>query len=260
MNQTLSPLRQTRNAALTAAAATALLCCLAMPAAASDEGLTGSVGLGVAAFPDYEGAKDYRVLPFPVLDLKYGRFFATVGDGIGVYAVDSEAFQAGISATFAAGRRGRDVPDGIGRIKDAIAARSFARLNLGQASITAGVQKTFGGTDGVIVDLGIGYSYPVSERLMVIPSVTVHWANDKHMSNYFGISAAQSRASGLPAFDADAGIKDVTSSLTAIYKLNERWHVGAIGVLTRYTGDAADTPLNERKWQPMGMLSLGYSF
>src|SRR3546814_18002906 len=35
-----------------------------------------TLGAGVAAVPDFEGADDYRILPVPVLDVQMGRFFA----------------------------------------------------------------------------------------------------------------------------------------------------------------------------------------
>src|SRR3546814_6838519 len=96
--------------------------------------------------------------------------------------------------------------------------------------------------------------------MTVIPTVGTSWANGKHMNRYFGIDAGEALASGLPLYRAGSGFKDVSGLVTASYRLDAHWSLGATGGVTRLLGDAADSPLNERRWQPSGFMSVAYTF
>lgn len=147
------------------------------------------------------------------------------------------------------------------KVKNAIGGRGFVRYFFTQSlSLTAGVTHSFGGTDGTLADLSLGYRFRPSRQLMLMPSVSLTWANGKHMQRYFGINEQQAARSGLPRFDADSGIKDVSASLNVIYSLNHHWHLSVAGGLSRYLGDAADSPINERPWQPAVFLGTAYKF
>lgn len=54
--------------------------------------------------------------------------------------------------------------------------------------------------------------------------------------------------------------KDVSGLVTARYRLNPHWSLGATGGVTRLLGDAADSPLNERRRQRTGFMSVAYTF
>lgn len=93
-----------------------------------------TIGASVAAVPDYQGADDYRVLPFPLLDVQIGRAFANLGDGIGYNVIDTAGFKAGGSVTYVRCYRRRDVSDGLDRLSDAAGGRLFASLRQGPDS------------------------------------------------------------------------------------------------------------------------------
>src|SRR3546814_20780048 len=92
--------------------------------------------------------------------------------------------------------------------------------------------------------------------MTVIPTVGTSWANGKHMNRYFGIDAGEALASGLPLYRAGSGFKDVSGLVTASYRLDAHWNLGATGGVTRLLGDAAVSPLNDRRWQPSGLTSV----
>lgn len=223
--------------------------------------LTGFIGAGVGLVPVYEGADDYKFLAVPAFDLRYGEFYLNFRDGIGVDLINVERFEAGMGATYVRGRRAKDSPEGVGKVKNAIGGRGFARYFFTEnLSLTTGVTHSFGGTDGTLADLSLGYRFRPSKQIMLQPSVSLTWADGKHMRRYFGINEQQAARSGLPTFEADSGIKDVSASLGVIYSLSRHWHVSVAGGLTRYLGDAADSPINERNWQPTLFLGTAYKF
>lgn len=216
-------------------------------AAQGQERLVGFIGAGAGVVPVYEGASDYKVLAMPAFDLRYGDFYLN--------------FRNGLGATWVRGRRAKDSPEGIGKVKNAIGSRAFVRYFLDDAiSLTAGLTHSYGGTDGTQADLRLGYRFRPSRQVMLLPAASLTWANGKHMRRYFGISEEQAARSGLPVFDADSGIKDVSVSLSVIYSLSRHWHVNANASLTRYLGDASDSPINERTWQPILLIGAGYRF
>src|SRR3546814_13998511 len=94
----------------------------------------------------------------------------------------------------------------------------------------------------------------------LFPYTTLFRSNGKHMNRYVGIDAGEAMASGLPFYRAGSGFKDVSGVITASYRLDAHWSLGATGGVTRLLGDAADSPLNERRWQPSGFMSVAYTF
>lgn len=223
--------------------------------------LVGFVGAGVGIVPKYEGANDYKFMAGPVFDLRYGRLYANLWDGIGVDVISTDRFEAGLGLTYVRGRKAKHSPEGVGKVKSTVGSHAYARYYLTQeVSLTAGVTHAYGGTDGTLADLTLSYRFRPSKQVMLLPSVSATWASGRHMQRYFGINEQQALRSGLPEFEADSGIKDVSASLTTIYSLSRHWHVSATVGLERFLGDAADSPLNERKWQPAGAIGIAYRF
>jgi len=239
--------------------ATALLSA-ANPASAQ-QGDHITIGAGVAAVPDYQGSDDYRVLPFPLLDIQVGRLFANLGDGIGYNVIDTPGFKAGGSITYVRGYRRRDVPDGIDKLSDAAGGRLFASLRQGRFAATVGATRSIGGgTHGLVADARLSYAAQASERLTLIPTLSTSWANGKHMRRYFGIDAAEAAASGLDAYRPSSGFKDISAAATANYRLASGLNLtGSVGV-THLFDKAADSALVERRWQPVGFAGISYSF
>lgn len=239
-----------------------LLLALAVPGKArAEDGDHLTIGAGVAAVPDFEGADDYRVHPFPLLDVKIGRIFANVADGIGYNVIDLPGFEMGASLTYVRGYRRRDVPDGVDRLSDAAGGRLFARLRQGRLSATIGATRSFaGGTRGVVAGARLSYAVDVDERLTIIPTLATSWANGKHMRRYFGISPSEVAASGLSPYRPSSGFKDISALATANYRLAGGLSLtGSTGV-SRLLDKAADSPLVEQRWQPTGFVGVSYSF
>jgi outer membrane protein len=72
---------------------------------------------------------------------------------------------------------------------------------------------------------------------------SVTWGSDAYMDTYFGVEPSGSAASGLPAFNAQAGARDVAAGLVAIIPVNDRMLAGAGVLYSRLLNDAADSPI-----------------
>lgn len=80
------------------------------------------------------------------------------------------------------------------------------------------------------------------------------------MQTYYGVNASQSAASGFTRYDAGAGIYAWSTNLDWTHKLTQRWSVVAGAGVTQLMGDAADSPIVQRKTSPTGSLKVTYSF
>ncbi len=244
-----------------------LLCVVAalvLPTAArAQERSQNRVVFGAAGIyaPAYQGAEDYRLLPFPVIDLKYGRYFASARRGIGANLVDGDTVDLGASVTYVPGYRRRDAPVGVGRLSGGMGARISADARMGMVMASIGATKVLSGdVDGTLADATLAMPFRPTARLTLIPSVSTTWADDAYNRAYFGISPVQAAASGLPAFRPGGGIKDVSASLSANYRLNDKVTLGATGVISKLTGDAKDSPIVGDPTQPAAFVSVSYRF
>lgn len=217
------------------------------------------IGIGAGYAPAYQGAEDYRVMPLPVIDIAWGPFFANLRNGIGVNAVDTDHVTIGASVAMMPGYRSKDAPRGIGKLSFGAGARGFMSLKAAGFVATIGATKGFAGsTKGVIADASLSRPVFVSSRFMLVPTIGATWADGKHNDRYFGVNAAQSRASGLPRFRAGSGFNDVSAMLTVQYRLTDRISLGATGGVTTLLGNVQDSPIVVHKTQPLGFLSLSY--
>lgn len=217
------------------------------------------IGVGTAVAPVRQGSGDYRVRPIPVIDIRQGWLFANFRDGVGVAPVRSDHVTIGAGVVYLQGYRRRDVPTGVGRLSDGAGARAFAEFRVTGLVTTVGVTKGFAGqTKGVLADAAIAYPVVISDRFTLVPTVGTTWADSKYNDRYFGIDGRQAVASGLARFSPGDGFKDVTATLTARYRLNDRVGVSLTGGAVTLLGDVDDSPLVDRKVSPIGLVSLSY--
>ncbi|MCA3254083.1 MipA/OmpV family protein [Bradyrhizobium sp.] len=225
------------------------------PAPAARDGLSGFLALGVAAIPRYEGAKDHRSFPAAFGQLRYGdRYAELLGTSLRVNVIDSPRIAAGPVVSLTFGRGAKGVPAQIralGRIGDAVEAGGFAALTFpgvakaGDAlSITVEAVTDVSGThDGTIGSLTATYRLPVGDRLSLTADVRMSAASDGYARRYFGVGAAGATASGLPAFAAGGGLRDVGGGVTAAYALDRRWSLVGFANYRRIGGDFAASPV-----------------
>lgn len=241
----------------------ALAACGVASSAAAQERPSDRTVLGVAAIyaPTYQGADDYRLQPFPVIDISRGRLFLSSRKGAGARVIDGEVVDVSAAVTYMPGYRRRDAPAGIGRLSGGAGARVSADIAIGRAVLgLSATQALSGDVDGALFEASLAMPMRVSSQLFLIPGVSATFADAAYNRAYFGVSPVQAKASRLPAFRPDGGLKDVSASLVANYRLNEKVSLGATVAISRLAGDAKASPLVVRKTQPVFFLSAAYAF
>ncbi len=80
------------------------------------------------------------------------------------------------------------------------------------------------------------------------------------MASFFSVSKRQSGKSGLPSYDADAGIKSAGPQLVLLYRMNRDWGLELLAAYDRLTGDAEDSPIVKDRDQFRAGLGVSYRF
>ena len=219
------------------------LCCLGSPAMAQDQPTAGqlpspaevskrdTVTLGVAAamLPDYEGSDDYRLIPAPAVRGQVsGISFSTRGTYLYVDVVPRSGGKVDLDAGPIAGVRfgtrrhiKDDIVELLPRRKRAIEVGGFAGVSL---HALTNPYDTLAFEIDLLRDVGnahkstvfspnVTFSTPLSRRTYASLSAGAEFVSNKFADYYFSITPADSLASGLPAFDADGGMKNWKASL-----------------------------------------------
>ena len=268
--------------------------CAASPAwAQSDEPLPSpeevnsgngfTIGLGAAMVPDYEGSDDYRVIPAGAIRGKVGGVsFQTRGTYLYVDVIAGGAGKVDLDVGPIAGvrlnRTGKIKDDFVDRLperKTAIEVGGFA--GIGFTGLTNPYDR-LGVRLDVLKDVGdahqsttfspnLDFSTPLSRTFFIGASLSADFVGDRFADYYFSVSSLDAVASGLPAFDADGGMKNWKVGLLANQSLSGDLRRGlslfGLGSYSRLVGDFKRSPIASDRGsagQWIGGLGLAYSF
>ncbi len=212
-----------------------------------------SLGLGAALVPDYEGSEDYKVAPLPVgrvqKGYQYGYLF---GGKITSNLLPNPNFRLGPVVQYIPKRD--DVEnnrvDDLKTVDPSLMVGGLVGYDMHLQPGTLGfeVQWThdvIDGNDGWLLQPQIFYRRKLNEDWGLHVATTLTYASDNYMDSYFSIDAADSARSGLPTYNADAGIKDVGANAVLTYSITENWAVGGLVAYKRLVNDAEDSPVTK---------------
>lgn len=223
------------------------------------------VGLGVGSYPEYWGADEQAVGVAPIARLSLGgnRFARLLVNDLRVNLLDDSNWQLGPVAVWRFGRE--DVDDQVVRkvheIDKSLSLGAFGayiwrdptevRRQAGLGAWALG--DATGAYDGWTAGLNAFAMQPVARMLSLAGGVAFTYASENYMDEYFGITASDSLASGLPVYTPRAGVRDARAWIVALVHLSPQWHIGTGVMYSRLVGNAADSPLvadrgSESQW------------
>lgn len=88
----------------------------------------------------------------------------------------------------------------------------------------------------------------------------VHFGSRKYTQTFFGVTEAQSAASGFRTHTAKAGVNSLSLTVGWDVALSKSWSVHSMVEYSRLVGDAGDSPIVQRKGAFSGFTSLNYTF
>ena len=101
------------------------------------------------------------------------------------------------------------------------------------------------GHEALVAEVGADLIYRPIARLTVQAGPRVLFGEDSYAETYFGVSAAESAASSLDAFDANGGLISAGLQAKATYAINADWEVVGKLQFEQFQEDAADSPVTE---------------
>ena len=278
-------------AALLAAAAPALAQETTAPAQApvtpdiDTGGDSITVGLGAGVVPTYEGSDHSRVVPVPAVRGSVDGFaFSTRGTKLLVDLVPNDPgptwdYQFGPVVSLNFNRNGDpkdDRVDALGRRKVALELGGYA--GIGKTGVLTSeydklsvsvlyTQDVSGVNRSYTITPQLDYGTPLSRKAYVGISGGATYAGNGYANTYFGVTPEGALASGLPAFNPDAGWKNWSVSALGTYALTGDLLHGLLVVggvsYSRLLNDFARSPVvsiagDRNQWYYA--LGLGYTF
>ena len=92
-------------------------------------------------------------------------------------------------------------------------------------------------------EAGIDAVFNPTPDLRLRAGPRVFWGDNRYARTYFGVTAAESGASGLAAYTPSGGALSAGIELGAFYALNDEWGIDSALTWTRLTGDAGASPI-----------------
>lgn len=233
----------------------------------SAQSLDLQVGGAAVVSPKYEGSKEYEVRGFPIVAPAGGDSSGFVQfrgiDDLRFRVFEYNGFEAGPLAGY---RFGRDEDDaarltGLGDVDGGVVVGGYAAYNFGGLKPFLSYHHQVTGDDaGAVLRAGAETRFSLTPNIMLTAVAGASYADDDYMNSYFSVTAAQAVASGLSAYDADSGIKDVYLSLGTDIPLSDLWSMKLGVKYTHLIGDASDSPIVETDSQLSGLLGFTYRF
>jgi MipA family protein len=240
------------------------------PAASESQLLLGG-GIGVGA--RYSGSRDTAALPVVVLDYSHASgFFASTLRGLGYGAQTgpvtwsaalgyrAERKEKDESGPF--GNTGSDKLKGMGDVKGsatALVTLGYKPLPMLELSV-AGEIPLSQRSNGKTLRAGVTAQLLEAQNDDVSLGLTGAFANKDYAQTYYGVTAAQSRTSKFAAYKPKAGLYETDLMLTWQHRFGGKWSVTSMVGAAHLVGDAARSPLVERKTTPTGAVYIGYAY
>ncbi len=219
-----------------------------------------TVGLGPSYGPDYLGSDDQEFFPRAVFYVKFSRFLSFENDGASINLLGLKNIQFGPVAHFTGPRREDDNPalTGLGNIDGSLDFGLFAKVvvaNRFSARIRY-FDDILANDNGTVFEVSLNTLLYQDERWSVALGLTGSYTDSRRAEQFFGISAEQAAASGLPEFSPGASFQDVRGDLGVRYQLNSKWSLNGYVRYARLLGDVTDSPIVDPLGSP-NQLTVG---
>jgi outer membrane scaffolding protein for murein synthesis (MipA/OmpV family) len=225
-------------------------------------------GVAAEVQPVYDGAHAYRIQGGPVVNIQYKDVaFIATGDGVGYNFLRGDHYRVGAALAYDLGRRVSDDRanlQGMGNISPAPVFKAFGSYVVSKKFpfiLRMDARQFIGGANGVVGDIGGYMPLPGSSRTLVMfagPSITL--ATHHYLQSEFGVTPAQSLASGHPVFSPRAGEAAAGVGFSATKFVTAHWLLNIDTAIKKLKGSPDVSPIVERSTQRALALSIDYQW
>lgn len=208
-----------------------------------------TVGATGMVAPDFEGARDYMFRASPIISLgKAGpeARFTSRNDNISLALVDEAGLRAGVTGKLLFSRDQDDSPAlrGLEPIRWGGEAGGFIEFYPADwMRVRVEARHGIRSHDGIVGDLAVDAFHDVSETVRVSAGPRLSFASKDYFEAYYGVTPAESVASGLTPFEPESGIRSAGVGGAVTWKVNEKTTTSLFGEYSRLMGSAADSSL-----------------
>jgi MipA family protein len=238
-----------------------------------------ALGSTIEQAPPYPGAGFERLTMRPVAMLKMGRWRLSTSRGAGLYGfanesagagastelLDAGRWRLGLSFRYDSGRKASESPQlaGLPDVERTLRGRLYASYELTKRwSVNASLSHDLlGRGGGALARGGLAFRQPfvwADRPWEWSANAGTGWADRTHLQTRYGITAEQSVATGLRAFDPRASLLDVGVNASLTTALTPNWVAFTTLGNSRLVGDAAQSPLTVQAGQTRWALGLVY--
>lgn len=222
-------------------------------------------GALVLSGPAYLGADKSRTQLLPLVDYQWANgWFAGLSNGLGLNLSDDRSSAFGLRLTADFGRKESRGPALLGMgdvgLKPEIGAFYNATTSSGLFATSSLRFGSGNSGDGLLLDLGAGYSVSLAPLWRMAIGVAATAANAKHLQAYFGVDAPQSLRSGYQVYTPKSGMRDARTNVSLTYAFDPRTAVTAALTARRLLGDASHSPLTQERDAVNAVLVVTYGF
>lgn len=201
-----------------------------------------TLGLGAKLQPAYDGANRYVASPWPIVGLKFLRSPFTGQE------TSDTGFGFRPTFRFLDERKGTGDLAGLNRVKSAYEVG--AQIDYTDTYWRAYVEfrQGFGGHTGQLYDVGAEGIFRPAPAWRIALGPKLSFASSEYMRTYFGVTGAESVASGgkFAAYNPSGGIRAAGVTAQATYAFDKNWLIRADAGYDRLVGDAASSPIVKR--------------
>jgi outer membrane scaffolding protein for murein synthesis (MipA/OmpV family) len=219
-----------------------------------------TVGAAPYVAPRFEGSDSYLLRVAPLVSL--GRPGSTVpfssrNDNISFALMDKGSVRAGVVGKLLFERTDSDAPElkGLSNVPLGGEIGVFAEYYpTGWMRVRGEVRQGIEAHSGVVADFAVDAYKDVTPTVRVSAGPRLSIASQDYFQAYYGVTAAESVASGLPEYDPGSGVRAVGFGGAVNWQVTDRIGASLFGEYGRLLGPAADSSLVKERGSPNQFL------
>lgn len=205
------------------------------------------LGVGIGTTPDYPGSDEYRLRVIPLINLRYKDVVALQGNRLSVNFIRYKNVKAGplLNLRFGREEKRNAILTGLGDVADTVLAGAFIEGRYKGLFASAEYRQALGAGQGATMRfvLAQGLYRSASKKTTMIAAIRSDWNSARSNQTNFGITPAQSLASGLTVYAPGGGFSKIELDILGRHQLGENWRLDWVAGYARIIGDPADSPL-----------------
>jgi MipA family protein len=227
------------------------------------------VKLGGSAFvaPRYQGDNAYLFSGKPIISVGKGDEgvrFTSRNDNASFSLYENSMVRLGVVGKLLLPRDKDTSSDlkGLEPVDWGVEAGGFAEVYpTDWMRVRAEVRRGIGSHDGIVADIAADAFTDITDTIRLSAGPRVSFATEDYMDTYYGVTAKESKRSGLKKYNADGGLQSAGLGAAINWKATDKVDTSLFAEYTRLLGPVADSSLvRERGSKDQVLLGVSATY